>query len=225
MRILTFCQAFAVTVFVCGAVQGQETAEEHYRRGVEYGEAAQHASFFKRGGLAKKAQAEFERAVETDPNYLDARFALIEYDMLAPSFLGGSEEQAIAQANEIRKRSPVEGHRAFGRIFLLKKNYRDAEREFEASVALDGQFMDGWFEIGHLAALTGANLDRGQEALRKYLASGPRHNDPPLYRAQYWLGMIYEKQGKNAEAKAAYSTSLKANPNQKDVQEAMKRVS
>src|SRR5205085_4901660 len=106
-----------------------------------------------------------------------------------------------------------------------KKNYRDAAREFEAAVALDPRFMDGWFEIGHLAAMTGANLDRGEEALRKYLAYAPKHNDPPLYRAHYWLGTIYEKQGKIAEAKAAYAASLKANPNQKDVQEAMKRVS
>ena len=76
-----------------------------------------------------------------------------------------------------------------------------------------------------IAAVTGANLDRGEEALRKYLASSPKHNDPPLYRAHYWLGAIFEKQGKRVEAKASYAASLKANPNQKDVQEAMKRVS
>jgi hypothetical protein len=36
--------------------------------------------------------------------------------------------------------------------------------------------------------------------------------------------MNYEKQGKKAEAMSNYAASLKINPNQKDVEAAMKRV-
>ena len=49
-------------------------------------------------------------------------------------------------------------------------------------------------------------------------------DEPPLGRAYYWLGGIYEKQGKKAEAKANYAQALKLNPGSKEVQEAMKRV-
>ena len=259
MRILTFCQALAVTVLLSVVAHAADTAEEHYLRGAEYGEAAQHANIFKKPGLAKKAQAEFERAVEIDPNYLEARFALVEYDMLAPAMIGGGEDKAIAQANEIKKRDPLEGHRAFALIYthqkkpdlvhkeyvdavkeqpnspkarywlgvsyLVDKNYAAATTEFETAIKIDPAYMPGWFQVGHMAALTGTNLERGEESLRKYLAYTPAHNEPPVYRAHFWLGAIFEKQGKKADAKASYATSLKANPNQKDVQEAMKRVS
>jgi len=78
-----------------------DDAETHYRRGVALGEEARRASAFRKISLAKEARAEFERAVQLDPNFLDARFALVEFDMLAPAFVGGGEERAIAQANEI----------------------------------------------------------------------------------------------------------------------------
>ena len=286
MRILTFCQCLllaaslaaqtslleqaraamqrndpetAANLLEKAVAQTPNNAEAHYLLGDAYGDLAQHACIFKKPGLAKKAQAEFERAVQIDPNYLDARFALVEYDMVAPAFIGGGEDKAIAQANEIKKRDPIEGHRAFALIYshqkkpdlvhkeyvdavkeqpnspkarywlgvsyLGDKNYPAASTEFETAIKIDPAYMPGWFQVGHVAALTGTNFERGEESLRKYLAYTPAHNEPPTYRAHYWLGAILEKQGKKAEAKASYATSLKANPNQKDVLEAIKRVS
>ena len=63
-----------------------------------------------------------------------------------------------------------------------------------------------------------------------YLPTGvkrpiPKSDEPGLHRAHFWLGQIYEKTGRKAEAKASYATSLKLNPDQKDVTEALKRVS
>ncbi len=85
--------------------------------------------------------------------------------------------------------------------------------------------MPGWFQIGHMAALTGKDITRGQEALQRYLNYKPADDEPGLHRAHYWLGTIFEKLGRKAEAKAQYQTSLKLRPKQKDVGEALDRVS
>jgi TolA-binding protein len=85
--------------------------------------------------------------------------------------------------------------------------------------------MPAYFRLGQLAVLSNGNLAHGEELLRKYLTYTPKENEPSLARAHYWLGQIFEKQGKKAEAKASFTTSLKLNPNQKDVAEALKRVS
>jgi Tfp pilus assembly protein PilF len=249
----------AVNLLEKAVAQSPNNAEAHDLLGNAYGTLAEHASIFKMPGLARKAHAEFERAVQLDPNYLDARFALIEFYMLAPGFLGGSEEKAIAQANEIKKRDAIDGHRAFGLIYQHRKkpdlarkeyvdavkeqpnspkarywlgvsyypdkNYKAAAIEFETAVRIDPSYMPGWFQIGHVAALSGSDLDRGEEALRKYLTYTPAHDEPPVYRAHYWLGAIYEKLGKKSEAKASYATSLRLNSSQKDVAEALKRLS
>ncbi len=110
-------------------------------------------------------------------------------------------------------------------LMLTEKNYKPATDEFESAVRLDPSYMPAYFQIGHVAALAANNFARGEETLRKYLAYSPKEEEPSVARAYYWLGGIYEKQGKNAEAKSSYAESLKINPNQKDVDAAMKRVS
>jgi Tfp pilus assembly protein PilF len=119
----------------------------------------------------------------------------------------------------------AEAHYWLGSSYLTDRNYKEASEEFESSVKLDPTYMPSWFQIGRLAALTGANLERGEDALRKYLSYTPKEDDPPIYRAHYWLGSIFERQGKKAEARQSYSVSLRLNPTQHDVAEALRRVS
>jgi len=117
-------------------------------------------------------------------------------------------------------------HYLFGvYLMLTEKNYKSASEELESAVRLDPSYMPAYFQIGHVAALSGNNVARGEETLKKYLAYRPKDEEPSIARAYYWLGGIYERQGKKAEAKSSYAASTKINPNQKDVNAAMKRVS
>ena len=250
----------AATLLEKAVAESPNNAEAHYLLGSAYGSMAQHASIFGQPGLAKKTHDEFERAVQLDPNLIDARLGLIEYYMLAPGFMGGDREKAVQQANEIKKRDVFDGHRAFATIYrhekkpelarkeyvdavkemptsakarywlgisylTADKNYKEAAEQFEAAIKVDASYMPAWFRIGQMAALSGTTLQRGEEALQKYLAYTPDHTDPPLYRAHYWLGVIYEKEGRKAEARQSFATSLKINPSQPDVAEALKKIS
>jgi Tfp pilus assembly protein PilF len=248
----------AIDILKQAVAKAPKSAEAHMRLGEAYGQAAQKASLFSKPGLASNCREQFEAAVAADPNYLDARFALVEYYLQAPGFMGGGEDKAVAQAQEIRKRDVLQGHLAQARIYnyqkkpelahaeyaamikeqpsspkahyfygaslISEKKYDAALAEFETSLKLDANFMPGVFQIGHMAALTGKDMARGEESLKRYLGYKPAQDEPGHHRAHFWLGGIYEKQGKKAEAKAEYATSLKLNANQKDVQEAMKRM-
>ena len=246
-------------LFEKAVAQNPKSAEAHYWLGSAYGSMAQKASIFSQASLASKTREEFEKAVELDPNHLDARMGLLQYYTMAPGFMGGSYDKAFAQAAEIKKRDPLMGHRAaafiyshqkktdeakkeyadevkefpksprahldLGMHFVSDKNYKAGGDEIETALKLDPAFMPAYFRVGQLAVLSDGNLVHGEEMLRKYLAYTPKEDEPSLARAHYWLGRIFEKQGKKAEAKASYATSLKLNPNQKDVAEALKRVS
>jgi tetratricopeptide (TPR) repeat protein len=109
-------------------------------------------------------------------------------------------------------------------LMLTEKNYNQAGDELESVLKLDPSYMPAYLQIGHMAALAGNNLTRGEVTLKKYLTYSPKEDEPSIARAHYWLGGIYEKQGKKAEAKSSYAASLQINPNQKDVEAAMKRV-
>jgi tetratricopeptide (TPR) repeat protein len=246
-------------LFEKAVAQNPKSAEAHYWLGSAYGSMAQKASIFGQASLASKTKEEFEKAVELDPNHLEARMGLVQYYAFAPGFMGGSYEKAFAQAAEIRKRDPLMGHRAsafiysqqkktaeakseylaevkefpksprahldLGLLYLTQKDYTAAGTALDAALALDPLYMPAVFRIGQLAVLSNGNLAHGEEMLRKYLAYTPKKDEPPLARAHYWLGQLFEKQGKKAEAKASFAASLKLNPNQKDVTEALKRVS
>lgn len=236
-----------------------KSAEAHYLLGGAYGSLAQQASLFSQASLASKTQAQFEEAVKLDPNHLDARMSLVEYYMLAPGFMGGSESKAMEQAAEIKKRDSFRGHRALGFIYgkqkkpdlaraeyvqavreqpnspkthlalagfyINEKNFAAATTEVDSAVKADPKYMPVWFWVGRVAAGAGTSYARGEEALRKYLAYTPKPDEPGLHRAHFWLGQIYEKTGRKAEAKASYAASLKLNPAQKDVTEALKGLS
>ncbi len=106
----------------------------------------------------------------------------------------------------------------------------DAQRPSEAFATItrwqarktNGAFA--LFSIGRTAAVTGQQLQRGEQALQKYLRGQRGPNDPPFANAHFRLGQIYERQKRNAEARAAYSLALKANPSMRDAQVALDRV-
>ena len=60
-------------------------------------------------------QIHLEKAVEIDPDSVEARFALMEYYLQAPALVGGDITKAKAQAEEIAKRNTAEGRKAWQR--------------------------------------------------------------------------------------------------------------
>lgn len=126
----------AAAILEKAVAQSPNSAEAHYLLGSAYGTLAERASIFKQPGLASKTRKEFERAVQLDPNHLESRFGLVQFYMIAPGFMGGSHAKATQQAEEIKKRDAITGHRAFAFIYtrqkkpdLARKEYFDAVRE------------------------------------------------------------------------------------------------
>jgi len=107
-----------------------DSADYHLWLGRAYGRKASTAFVLKRPSFAKKVREEFERAVALDPTNLAAHFALAEYYLKAPGFLGGSAQKANEQAEEIRKRSPLSGHEVWGMIYSEQKESAKAEQEY-----------------------------------------------------------------------------------------------
>jgi tetratricopeptide (TPR) repeat protein len=88
----------------------------HLWLGRAYGYSAQRASILWQFPLARKVKIHFEKAVELDPDNIDARADLAEYYLKAPRILGGGKEKAEAQAHEISARNLNEGLRVWRMI-------------------------------------------------------------------------------------------------------------
>jgi tetratricopeptide (TPR) repeat protein len=233
-------------------------AEYHLWLGRAYGYQAIRASVLKQPGLARKVLKEFKRASELDPDNLEARFGLIEFYLQAPGFLGGSPQKAREQAEEVRKRDALQGHRAFARIaehekdldgtlheyeqasaefpdsaqpsywlgafYARQKEYAKAFEVYEKLLERDAGQMAAGYQIGRLASVSGQNLERGEECLRRYLEHEPGPDEPSLASAHYRLGLLYEKRGSRELARREFSAALEIEPSQADAREALKRI-
>jgi tetratricopeptide (TPR) repeat protein len=172
------------------------------------------------GGSESKAMEQAAEIKKRDAVRGAAAYASIYNHDKKPE-LARKEYVDLVRANP---NSP-KAHLALGVQYIIDKNYAAASTEVETAQKLDPNYQQAWFRVGQLAVLAGNNYARGEEALRKYLAYTPKQNEVPVYRAHFWLGQILEKSGHKAEAKAAYEASLKLRGEQKDVIEALKRVS
>lgn len=111
-----------------------KNADYHYWLGATYGEMAQVANVLKQASLAKKTKAEFEQAVALNPKHTDARMGLISYYLLAPGFLGGGDDKAVAQAAAIKAYDSIDGHRAYASIYRHQKKPDLAKKELVEAV-------------------------------------------------------------------------------------------
>jgi tetratricopeptide (TPR) repeat protein len=249
----------AVGLFQKAVAAKPNESDYHFWLGSAYGNQAMKANMVSQVSLAKKTLAEFEKAVQLDPNNIEARFGLIDYYLRAPGFMGGGEDKAIQQAAEVKKREGLAGHRAYARIYMRQKkndlarkelveavreqpnsakahfylgnfllndkNFANAVHEYEYAIKLDSTFMPSWLRLGQAISQSGTNYPRGEEAIRKYLAYKPTYDEPQHVGAWYWLGQIYEKQGKRDAARSAYINAQRLAPGEKEIEAAVKRVS
>ncbi len=184
----------------------------HLRLGDAYGLTAQKAGFFSQLSWAKKCQAEYEKAIELDPKNIDARWSLMEYCRQAPSIVGGGNDKALVQAQEIKKLDDTRGRLAVALVLASDKKYDLAFAEFEEVLKTKPDDYQALFQTGRLAAISGERLDHGLAVLRQCLALTPPEGQPGHAAAHWRIGNILEKQGDKPGARAAYEAALKVDP-------------
>jgi len=102
--------------------------------GRAYGLKAGHVNPLSAFSLAKKVRATFERAIQADPNNLDAQVDLGQFLVDAPSIAGGDIDRARQLATTMASRSPAKSHRLLALIANKSHDTGTAESEFKAAI-------------------------------------------------------------------------------------------
>jgi tetratricopeptide (TPR) repeat protein len=235
------------------------TSSHHLGLAQALGGVAERAGVLRQPFIARRIRGELERARELDPAGIDPRIGLINYYIRAPGIMGGSDAKAHAEAAEIARISPLQGHLARAQIGLLKRDSLSAEREYrgavaafpdsavaytqlagylrrahrdaEAFTALDQLLTRrpddpvALYALGQFAAATGTQLDRGHDALQRYLRLPPpdstdRRRPSPAV-AHYWFGRLLQRQAREPEARAQFEAALRLNPDLEQAKRAL----
>lgn len=233
-------------------------AVAHFYLGQAYGAQAERANVFKQASLARKTKSEFDRAVQLDPDYVDARAGLVQFYWQAPGIVGGSKDKAREQIDEIRRRDPYRAGLISANLASRDKDTAGALRAYEQLatqfpdsigvqvnvISLEVQLKqyDGAFQhidrlqrahpdamlaqyvLGRTSAESGQQLERGEQALRRYLAYTPKSNEPSLAAAHWRLGMIQQQRGQTENARAEYRTALSLDPKLAGAKESLSKL-
>jgi tetratricopeptide (TPR) repeat protein len=161
---------------------------------------------------ATKGRDAMEKALTIDPDYLAAREGLFQFYQRAPWPIGSSAK-AARQLEEIRKRDP---DLATVLSVLSKTNAKDFTAAFKLCddvLAKRPENYAALYNYGRTASISGQNLERGLECLKKCLAIEPPTPASPTH-SNVWqrIGNIEEHLAHPDEARKAYETALKLDP-------------
>jgi Tfp pilus assembly protein PilF len=172
------------------------------------------------GGSFDKALEQATAIKALDPIVGHRAYAFVYTQQKKPDLAKNEYVDAIREQPDSAK-----AHSYFGQYLVsVEKNYSAAFVEFETALKLDPKYMAAFYHLGRTAALADTNLVRGEASLKKYLDYKPREKEPTLANANYYMGAIYEKEGKKPEAKRSYQAALKLNPSLALALEGLKRV-
>ena len=107
-----------------------------------------------------------------------------------------------------------------------RKDWTESFAALDRALAMDANFAFALYQVGRTAALSGQQLDRGEQRLRTYIAMPAREDleNPSIAAAHFRLGNILEKKGDLAAARTEYETALKMDPKQKQAREALAKL-
>lgn len=119
----------------------------HRWLGHVYGEKADHANFLLAASLAGKTREEFERAVQLNPNSVEARSDLAEFYFEAPGIVGGGQDKARAQARVFAASAPAREHWVYAHIAEKNNDPATAEREYRRMIEVSHGDSEAWLSL------------------------------------------------------------------------------
>lgn len=113
-------------------------------------------------------------------------------------------------------------------LFATLAAYYANQKQYDKAFALLDQRLRSrpnepttLFAVGRTASLSGQQLERGEQALKTYLAAPTPNRGPAPANAHYRLGTIYEKKGAKDLAREEYRKALILNPKLEDARKAL----
>jgi len=183
----------AVTAFERNADAAPRDPVAYLWLGRAYGEQAQHAFVLRQPGVARRARASFERAVEIAPDYLPAHDALMQFALQAPGLLGGGIDRARAEAAEIGKRDRHQGLVAQVTISRHEKDHAESVRLLQLITSSPTDSVK--YDVALVAELGAmGEWDRAWAAVDAF-----ERREPDAIRIQFAIGFLAVQSGRQLE--------------------------
>ena len=169
------------------------------------------------GGSMDKAREQAAEMVKLNPmrgHLAQARLAERQKD----STLALASYQAAVEAAP----DSAQGYYALGLLYRRQSRWDEAFATYERLMQRKPDEVTAHATWGITAAVSGKQLERGEQELKYWLANAPKEASPLSYsNVHFRLGQIYFQTGRVDSARAQYQESVKRNPENKAAKDAL----
>jgi tetratricopeptide (TPR) repeat protein len=124
--------------------------------------------------------------------------------------LGRTKLKEAANAPSVRTR--VLALTWLGYLSQETQKYDAAFDAFETILKIDPAATPALYELGRTSVFSGQRMERGEAALKAYLATTPKPDEPTLAEAHMRLAKLYERGGRKDEAAREVTIARKLDP-------------
>ena len=159
------------------------------------------------GGGMEKAKKRAETIASLDVYYGHVAHAAIakrEEDFVAA-------ESSYLAAASVDSQS-VEGWSLLGAFYVDVDRYADAVPVYERVRDLEPDDLVVVYQLARAHAGAGDDLAAAEAGFKAYIAAEDRPEEPEVASAHWRLALVYEKQGRHAEAMAELDEAIRLNP-------------
>lgn len=175
-------------------------------------------------GLGRKCIAAYDRALELDPENLQAHFGLMNVYRHIPAIWGGGMTRAYAEAAEIGRHDPDRGAFALAVLHAHERDYPRAFAILDMLLARNPRNYAANCAYGRWALASGMRLNLGVSCLHRCMELNPTEDDEGPESVQWYLGQIAEVRHEPAAARAAYQLCLRIHPDFGLARDALERL-
>jgi tetratricopeptide (TPR) repeat protein len=118
----------------------------------------------------------------------------------------------------------IGGYWILARVFALQERWSDLEQILATSEGNVPDDLRPFYEAAQALLEAGKGFPRAESYAKKYLSQEPEGEEPDSAEAHRLLGLLFEREGRNAEARAEIQTALQLRPNFKAAKDDLKRL-
>lgn len=172
------------------------------------------------GGDKDEAKAQVEAIAAIDP--VEGHLArAMQYLQEKKTDLAENEYREVLKA----KSNKLNPYFEAAMFFLNHGKPTEAEAAIQAAGQVTPNDPRLSYYRGVSRVVAGMEQSRAEEYLKSYLASTPDRSDWPTHAdARYWLGRLYEAEGKRAEAAEQFRASLQLDPTDKETKARLQQL-
>lgn len=159
---------------------------------------------------ADQTEKYLREAAEVLPPSYHARIALAQFYWS----IHGSAENAERPAREALQLDParVEAYAVLAECYASRQDWNQLDSILAAGASEVPDDHAPYYRAADRLLTAGQDLPRAERYLRIYLQHEPEGNQPSLAEAHWKLGLVLEKQAKNAEAAGEWREALRLDP-------------